>query len=811
MTNLLLMSPMDGWVSALKEVPDPVFSENILGDGLAIDPVAAVVRAPCDGVIVQAARHAVTLRAANGAEILIHVGLETVALNGQGFIGEVAPGRSVKTGDALLRFDMDVLFDKAKSLITPVVLTNGDAFRITRRALDCKVATGEFLMEIAALRADATAEPAASTEARRDIQVLLAHGLHARPAARLAGGAKRFAAEIALVRGPRRVNAKSVVALMSLGVKHGETVAVHATGPDAEAAVATLAGMIAEGLGETPSAPKPVVEAPRAAEPGNILRGVCASPGLAVGPAFQLKIPEIAVPEQGCGVPKEMDALDRALSQTRVALEAKAASGNRQQSGIVAAHVALLDDPEIIEEARSRIEHGKSAGFAWRGSVRQFAAGLSAMDDALMRERANDLLDLEAQVVARITGAVPAVPQVPDGAILLASDFLPSQVMGLKGAAGLCSAGGGPTSHVAILAAGMNLPALAGAGEAVTAIADGTMLILDAGGGALVLAPDEAALSQARSAIAAREVRSRDARAHALEQCRTADGTRIEIFANLGSGADEASAAIALGAEGCGLLRTEFLFHDHAPGEDEQAATYQAIASALQGRPLIVRCFDIGGDKPVPYLPFPHEDNPALGMRGIRLGLAQPDLLKTQLAAIARVTPRPSILLPMISSLAELREVRAMLGGEARLGAMIETPASAVLASVLAREADFLSIGTNDLTQYTLAMDRGNPQLAPRIDAFHPAVLRLIAQAASGAREHGKPAAMCGGLAADPIAVPLLIGFGLSELSVPPAAVPEIKAVVRRLDIARCRDAAERALQLATAEEIRALAKELQP
>ncbi len=289
------------------------------------------------------------------------------------------------------------------------------------------------------------------------------------------------------------------------------------------------------------------------------------------------------------------------------------------------------------------------------------------------------------------------------------------------------------------------------------------------------------------------------------------------MFANLGAGADEAHAAVRAGAEGCGLLRTEFLFLDREtpPTEDEQLVAYQGIADALEGRPFIIRTFDIGGDKPVPYLPFPPEENPALGLRGIRAGLWRADLLRTQLAAILRIKPagQARVMLPMIASLSELRAVRAMLESLQRehdvatgmaLGIMVETPASALLADQFAKEADFISVGTNDLTQYVLAMDRQNAQLAAQIDAFHPAVLRLIAQAAKGAHANGKPAGMCGGLAADPLAAALLIGMGIDELSVPPSAIPGLEGwVIRKNSTSRAapRSRGTGALNAATPEE----------
>jgi len=289
------------------------------------------------------------------------------------------------------------------------------------------------------------------------------------------------------------------------------------------------------------------------------------------------------------------------------------------------------------------------------------------------------------------------------------------------------------------------------------------------------------------------------------------------VLANIGSVA-EAQAAVHNGAEGCGLLRTEFLFLDRQspPTEAEQGAEYQRIADVLGARPFTIRTLDAGGDKPIAYLPLPAEENPALGLRGVRTSLAFPELLRTQLRAVLAVRgpAQCRLLLPMISDVEEIQAVRGVLDEVCRelgraerigVGVMIETPASAVLAGRLAAVADFLSIGTNDLTQYTLAMDRGNPQLAARLDALHPAVLRLIALTAEGARVHGRHAAVCGGLASEPLAAPLLIGLGVHELSAVPAVIPQLKARIASVSLSECRALAQQALEQESAAAVRAL------
>jgi phosphocarrier protein FPr/phosphocarrier protein len=399
---------------------------------------------------------------------------------------------------------------------------------------------------------------------------------------------------------------------------------------------------------------------------------------------------------------------------------------------------------------------------------------------------------------------------------VIAERIYPSQLRkaAQSGISGIATGAGGATSHAAIIAASLGIPMLVGLGDGLARIEDGTPLILR--GNRLLVESDVAELDCARKEAAAAEVRRQAARAHAQELAATADGTRIEVFANLGSIAD-ADTAVREGAEGCGLLRTEFLFLDRAvaPDENEQRDAYQSIAETLGERPLIVRTLDIGADKPAPWLPLQAEDNPALGLRGIRLQLARPDLLETQFRALLRVTSRGPlrIMLPMVAALSELRQARIVLNGVAsdlkvptpELGIMVETPAAALLAEPLAEEASFFSIGTNDLSQYALARDRMNPAVASGLDGLDPAVLRLIESTVRGAKTHARTTGVCGGLAALRGAVPVLIGIGVTELSVPSAAIAETKAIVRSLDLERCHDLAAKCIEAPDRETVRAL------
>ncbi|MEH6665776.1 MAG: phosphoenolpyruvate--protein phosphotransferase, partial [Brevundimonas sp.] len=650
--------------------------------------------------------------------------------------------------------------------------------------------------------------------------------IHARPAARIAALARGFDAEVTVAAFNRRSSAKSPVGVMALAIRHGDPITLTASGPDASRAVQALAELIEGGMGEAAAAPAAVPApqpapgaAPRRAFQSGVLRGVTAAPGVAIGKAARLTRAEIEVSVDGRGPDAEHAALNGALETVRDRLQALT-GGDATRSAIAGAHLAFLDDPELLAAAQRGINEGRSAGHAWRTAIDGFVQALNALGDRRMAERVDDLKDLERQVLAVLTGEGEGAADLPAGAVVIAEELAPSQVMALDPSriGGLCIARGGPTSHVAILAASMGLPSLVAVGDELMDVMDGAALILDADAGTLRVSPDAAALEAAQTDLARRHQRHAAALENAGEDCRLLDGTRIEVFANLGA-VGEAERAVANGAEGCGLLRTEFLFleRETAPDEDEQAAQYQAIADGLGGRPLIVRTLDAGGDKPMPYLPIPHEENPALGLRGVRVGLWRPQMLMTQLRAILRVTPAGQcrIMVPMVASPDELAAVRRMLEEARRdlgvatpvqLGVMIETPAAAVTADLIAEEADFLSIGTNDLTQYVLARDRGNPAVAAGIDGLHPAVLRLIRQTCEAGAAKGRWVGVCGGRAGDMAAAPILVGLGVTELSASPAVLPDLKALLRGLTLEACRDLAARALACASVDEVRALA-----
>jgi multiphosphoryl transfer protein len=678
----------------------------------------------------------------------------------------------------------------------------------------------------AAARPGDTGAPA-GPEAR--IPVVNAIGLHARPAALVAELAGRFDADLRLAKagGGDSVSARSLTGLMTLGARKGDELLASASGPQAHEALAELQKLAGEGFGEgvaadAGSAPPDGAGAPREArtqepleepDPGTLLRGLAAAAGIALGPVRRLGDEFVAPaqrPSQGAEV--EWRRLESARQAARAAIERDrdqvARRSSSSEAAIFTAHLALLDDDVLVRAAREQIEQGASAEEAWYESSSRVAATWRGLEDELLRERAADVEDVGRRVLAALTGrGQPRALDEPG--VLVVSELTPAQAASLPAdlVRGIAAARGTATAHAAILARAFGIPAVVGLGPVVLAINEGSPVLLDGDEGTVLVAPSADVVAQARRQRDAILDRRRTALRHALEPAVTRDGTRIEVSANVGA-AREAASVVELGADGVGLLRTEFLFLDRneTPDEEEQAQTLTTIAKALDGRPLIVRTLDVGADKPLPSLPLPAEQNPFLGRRGIRLSLDHPELLAAQLRAVLRVAADYplKLMFPMVATPAEFEaalsavaRARGATGVDAPLevGIMIEVPSAALQAQQLAASADFFSIGTNDLTQYTMAAERGNERVGALLSGPQPAVLRLVHAAVAGADAHGRWVGVCGELAGDPAAAVLLVGLGVRELSMAPSLVPEVKQALRSVAIADAAEAASQALQ----------------
>ena len=659
------------------------------------------------------------------------------------------------------------------------------------------------------------------------------HGLHARPAAAVVRAAAGLDADVRLEnvtagRGP--AGARSLTALSALGALRGHTVRIRARGPDAAAALEAVAALVAEDAGAAPPpaaappAPPPAPEPASSPAPGTILRGVAASPGLASGPARLAGGGPLPIPDAPAGTTDEeraalAGARDAVAGDLRDLRASAAERAGAEAADILDAQLLLLADEDLLGAAEAAVAGGAPAARAWDDAVREAAAAYAALDDEYLRARATDLLDVGRRVVERLSGGAAEEGEAADEPGVLVADEVgaaDAAALDPERVAGMATAAGGPTSHAAIIARALGIAAVAGLGPAILAVDAGTPLLLDADAGTVTVAPDAEALAAHEARRAEAERLAEAARARAGEPATTRDGRGIEVAANAGAPGD-VERAVANGADGIGLFRTEFLFLGRAaaPTEEEQREAYAGAAALLGGRRLVLRTLDAGADKPLPYLGQPPEENPFLGVRGLRLSLARPELLVTQLrAALAAAAHAPvSIMFPMVSEPGELRralalldEARASLGdegrgaGEVEVGAMVEVPAAALGAAGLAAQVDFLSIGTNDLVQYTMAAERGNAGVAGLSDPVHPAVLRLIAAVTDAAGRHACRVAVCGEAGSDPAALPLLVGLGVDALSVAPGRVPLVKEAVRGLEME-----AARALQLEDAAAVRAL------
>lgn len=643
-----------------------------------------------------------------------------------------------------------------------------------------------------------------------------AHGLHARPAARLVGQVRTLDANVQLTNrttGAGPVPASSLSRVATLAAQHGHEVEVSITGSQAAEAleqILALAGRDFDEIEQTqPTPPLPLATTVP----------VAASPGIAVGPACRIETRPLTLPDSepgGEGVQwrrlrEAIAATRRDIARTRVQVARESGDAD---AAIFDAHVMLLDDPELLAAAQGRINDGSGAARAWHDAIGQVEADLASVADSYLRGRAADVRAVGDQVLRRLLG-VDASMRPVDG-ILVATDLAPADVAELDAGLvrGVVLAFGSPTSHAAIMARSRGIPLLVAAGAAAQRIRDGQLLIVDADTGCLIVDPSDADRARYEQRIAERQRALATAASAAALPAVTRDGSAIAVAANVGSVDDAKNAADAY-ADGAGLVRTEFLFQARAeaPSVGEQEAMYRTICESFGQRRVVFRTLDAGGDKPLPFAAVRGEANPFLGVRGIRHSLRFRAMLREQLHALCAVAADfpVSIMFPMVSTLDEIHEANALLEeacagrrpDDLRVGIMVEVPAAALKAAAFAPHVDFFSVGTNDLTQYALAAERGNPALVALADALDPGVLRLIAELCRSAGE--VPVSVCGEAAADPAAIPILVGLGVRTLSVASPAVATVKQAVRDVDLRTATELADRALSCASAQEVRAL------
>jgi phosphoenolpyruvate-protein phosphotransferase (PTS system enzyme I) len=560
-----------------------------------------------------------------------------------------------------------------------------------------------------------------------------------------------------------------------------------------------------------------------------LITGLPAAQGVASGPTFLVSCNKILVERKEISeVPFELARLEPAIEKAQTYLtslvqKARITVGEKE-AAIFEAQIAILRDPELLSLIKTKISQEKiSLEYAWQSSVQYYADSLRGLNDEYLAARATDVEDV-GQCVLRILlnqQNISTRPETPS--IILADELNPTDtlLLGTQNVLAFCTRKGGPTSHVVIISRALGIPCIVGLGSQLDQVSGGTLLIVDGGTGKLWIDPDLETIRHYETLVQdqmkLRETALSAAHLHAV----TTDGYRIEVVANIGS-LDDARDAVHYGAEGIGLLRTEFLFldRDTSPDLAEQTEFYTSIFKVLgPGCPIVVRTLDIGGDKPARYIKMSDDKNPFLGLRGIRLSLQHQELFETQLMAVlmAGVGYDLRIMFPMVSSLDELDQIQVILGlcrqslrkrgvlfnDKYQVGIMVEVPSAAILANAFAARVDFFSIGTNDLSQYTLAASRTNADVAHLADPWQPAVIELIHRVVVSAHEHGKWVGLCGEFAGDSLAAPLLLGLGLDELSVSPRLLPEIKQVIRKLSLKECQTLATKSLSFTTANDVR--------
>jgi phosphocarrier protein FPr len=666
------------------------------------------------------------------------------------------------------------------------------------------------------------------------------HGLHARPAARFVQMAASFDANI-LVRnessGKGPVQAKSLNALATLGAVGGNKIAIQASGREATQALQALSKLVEDAFGEPPEGTEPSGQTslpPAQAGAGDgFLQAVPISEGIAIGPLAHLHTVRPAISKDPTHDPETswvhlqhaLQAVHQAVREQRNLVARSLGESNAE---IFDAHLLILQDPDLLDQVHKLIFDRKSnEAAAWDQAINEVKKSFQDLDDPYLRQRAADITGLEDQVLNALSGK-PEVDTIAldKPAILFASELTPTQTAALdrQKILGLITVTGGPTSHSAILARALGIPAVTGASQSIEGIPADTTVAIDGFKGRIWTSLPGEKLVELQSQRQAWQVRLKELQKTSQEKAVTRDGHRVEVGANVGSILD-AEAAVTNGAEGIGLLRTEFLFLTRAtsPDEVEQYQALSAIAQQMKYLPVVVRTLDVGGDKELPYLSQPTEANPFLGVRAIRLCFKEPELFRIQLRAILRAGAKGNfrIMFPMIASIEEVLQARQFVDEvhvdlmehavehqwPIQTGIMVEIPSAALLSDALADHVDFFSIGTNDLTQYALAAERGNPALAHLSDALHPAVLALIKKVVEAAHSHGKWVGVCGELAGDPQAAPILVGLGVDELSLNSAGIPRIKAIVRDLDYPTAQRFAEKVLATRNASEARSLAK----
>ncbi len=678
----------------------------------------------------------------------------------------------------------------------------------------------------------ASAQPEEDFLISAKAQVVDTAGMHARPASLISEQAAKFSATDIRIRNDQKTaNAKSMASIIAMGAQLGDELIVSAEGNEAEQAVQILSEMINKGLDaeeETNASYNPLTvlsELPDV-KCRMTLNGSAASPGITMAPAFRLQAGKMKFEKDAKNPKEESNRFSSALAKAAQQLDelkANLQSKAPNEAAILHAQKQLLQDELVLTDCEKSIINGKTAAWSFHQAIETQVESIKKVDNERLKARIADLIDVRDRVLALLVSAVSAVDYPQTDFVLMAKDLTPSQTAGLQGlkVRGICTELGGPNSHMAILARALGIPAVVGLGDGVLDnVEDGETIIIDPQASSIYIDPSEETQKNGQKWIEQWEQIRKAEGAQKHKAAETLDGRHIDVVCNIAK-PEDAKLVLENGGEGVGLLRTEFLFESSVvePSVEEQCNALKTIIEKLGERQLVVRTADIGGDKPVSWLHIPHEDNPFLGMRGVRLSFKYEEMFRRQLEAIYKAalwqketadSTGLHIMFPMIGRMSEwtkarniAESIRSKLNApQLPLGIMVEVPSTVMIAEHLAKEVDFFSIGSNDLTQYVLAIDRLHPDLCCEADSYHPALVKMIEMTIKAAQANGKWVGVCGNAAANPNLATLLVGLGVNELSVSPANVAAVKNIIRAVNYSKLQEKAKKAMQLGSSEAV---------
>jgi phosphoenolpyruvate-protein phosphotransferase len=815
-----VLAPIKCIVVDLVDVPDEVFSSKILGDGVAIEPLDNKIYAPISGevTLIAKTKHAFTISHETGFQLLVHIGINTVDLNGKGFNLKIIQGQKVTQGEYIGTIDLEYIAKTAKSLITPILLPQLDnsAFTINKLSYANIVDHTHIIMEVmqtSKINQSQNSKNIISNNLIKSVPIKIKNinGIHARPAAVLVELAKQHSTDIFLEKSTQLANMRNFMQILGLSITHNDIVCIYAANNVIIEQVTNVLNDFAEQQIEHTTNKNIDSANNHGKYEENKYFGTAVSSGIAVGQLIKLTPYNFNIQENSQNTLEEKSRIQLAIEATKEDLKGvirELTGKNDLYVSICNLQLIFLDDENLITDINSIIDTGKTAEFAFSAIIAKNCQLLNQLNNQLLAERQNDLQDIRKKVLTKLTNSHKEII-IEKPSVILCNELTPNDILTFNdNVVGIVSVLGGNTSHVVIMARSKGIPLLLGVNPIILDTEVNEVVVLNNEIGYIDLKPTNEEINQS---IVAMEKHKNPSIVNVSSL--TTDNVKINCLANI-TNVNDMLLAKKYGADGIGLFRTEFIFlnQQNIPTIDEQQHIYAQVINQMNST-CTIRTIDIGSDKSTPSIKLPQETNPALGIRGIRTNYHYPNLFAEQLQAIVATNlPNIKIMLPMITSIEEYRtslsllnDIKKKLSNTRRieLGVMIETPAAVMLADIFAQEVDFFSIGDNDLTQYTLAIDREHNVLSQQCDHLHPAVIRSIKWTVDAAKKYNKPVSICGLMASNKLAIPLLIGLGITNLSMDCSEILRNKEIISKLSIQKSTQLANECLKLTTTQDVK--------